>query len=121
MPLGGGALSGVGSTLFLRGHDMDRDSVPIFARSAPSLFTEGEWTIVVKSMRFSPRQSEVVKLVLQGMRDKQVALALGLRVTTVRMHLRHIFARLNVADRMELALRIFAVIRDHDRRRHSPK
>jgi DNA-binding NarL/FixJ family response regulator len=78
--------------------------------------TPEEWRTIAEELRLSPRQAEVVGLVLRGMRDKQIAAELGLSLPTVRMHLRHVFGRLGVADRMELALRVFAMIRAGDGR-----
>lgn len=68
----------------------------------------------VDVLRLSPQQARIVGLILQGKRDKQIAAALGLQVPAVRTHLRAIFARNELADRMELALRIFATLRGRD-------
>jgi DNA-binding NarL/FixJ family response regulator len=45
---------------------------------------------------------------MQGRRDKQIAAELSLSPSTVRTHLRGVFARLDVQDRVELVLRVFA-------------
>ncbi len=73
--------------------------------------SEPEWDRVVGVLGLSRQQTKIVRLILQGMRDKQIAIALGLRVATVRTHLTRLFARISVADRVELILRVFAICR----------
>jgi DNA-binding NarL/FixJ family response regulator len=50
------------------------------------------------------REREVIALVGQGLRNKQVAERLFISETTVRHHLTAIFAKLEVADRLELVI-----------------
>ena len=48
------------------------------------------------------REREVVKLVADGLKNKQIASRLSISAITVRHHLTAIFAKLEVADRFEL-------------------
>ena len=73
--------------------------------------TEVEWDRVVRVLRVSGQQAKIVRLILQGKRDKQIAAELGLGVPTVRTHLTRIFSRIPVADRVELILRVFMICR----------
>lgn len=82
----------------LPGIDLSRPLVPAV-----------RWPDVARALQLSPRQSEVVQLVVQARKDKQIAALLKMSAPTVRMHLRHAFARLGVEDRMELALLVFKV------------
>jgi DNA-binding NarL/FixJ family response regulator len=50
------------------------------------------------------REMEVIDLVRRGWRNKQIARGLGITEGTVKMHLHHIFTKLNYATRTELAL-----------------
>jgi two-component system, NarL family, nitrate/nitrite response regulator NarL len=52
----------------------------------------------------SKRERAIVGLILQGMRNKQIAGELGISEGTVKVHLHNIFEKLGVASRMELAL-----------------
>jgi len=52
----------------------------------------------------SPREREVLRALAQGNRNKEIAAALGVSVGTVKTHLRHIFRKLNVADRTSAVL-----------------
>jgi DNA-binding NarL/FixJ family response regulator len=54
--------------------------------------------------RLSPRERQVVLSLLEGRRNKEIAVALGVSVGTVKTHLRHIFRKLNVSDRTAAVL-----------------
>lgn len=57
-----------------------------------------------KIARLTEREREVVTLIGQGLRNKQIAQRLGVSEATVRHHLTSIFAKLEVADRLELVI-----------------
>lgn len=61
---------------------------------------------VIKSLKLSPQQVKIVELLLEGKRDKEIVLELGLSKHTVRTYLQRIFTRLGVTDRMGLVLKI---------------
>lgn len=51
----------------------------------------------------SPRQLEVAKLVCQGLTNAEIAATLGIGARTVTSHLDHIYTRLDIGSRSELA------------------
>jgi DNA-binding NarL/FixJ family response regulator len=56
----------------------------------------------------TPRELEVLELIAQGMRNREIARAIGRTEATVKMHLKHVMQKLGVDDRTEavtLALR----------------
>lgn len=56
----------------------------------------------------TPRELEVLELIAQGMRNREIARAIGRTEATVKMHLKHVMQKLGVTDRTEavtLALR----------------
>jgi DNA-binding NarL/FixJ family response regulator len=55
--------------------------------------------------RASPRELDVVRLVVEGRSNDEVGAALGIGVKTVETHLRRLFERFEVASRTELAAR----------------
>lgn len=52
----------------------------------------------------TPRESEVIDCVAKGKCDKLIARELGISPNTVKNHLSHIFSKLQIADRFQLAL-----------------
>ena len=47
----------------------------------------------------TPREVEVVALIAQGMRNKEIAVALGITEQTVKVHVKNVLAKLGVNDR----------------------
>lgn len=52
----------------------------------------------------TPREQQVLELVEQGLRNKEIARELGIRPGTVKIHLKHIFEKTGVRGRYGLAL-----------------
>ena len=52
----------------------------------------------------SPREREVIVLIGEGLRNKEIASQLFISETTVRHHLTSIFTKLEVVDRLELVI-----------------
>jgi len=51
-----------------------------------------------------PREHQVVELVEQGMKNKDIGLSMGIRPGTVKIHLKHIFEKTGIRGRYGLAL-----------------
>jgi len=86
------------------------------------LFSKDEWAAIENDLALAPRQADILKAICQGMSDKQIAWELGIAVPTVRMHVRRLRRKLDAADRVELVLRVFMVLRTlvrHDVASHS--
>ena len=52
----------------------------------------------------TPREQQVLQLVEQGFKNKEIAVELGIRPGTVKIHLKHIFEKTGVRGRYGLAL-----------------
>jgi len=52
----------------------------------------------------TPREQQVMELVEQGLKNKEIARELGIRPGTVKIHLKHIFEKTGVRGRYGLAL-----------------
>jgi DNA-binding NarL/FixJ family response regulator len=52
----------------------------------------------------TPRERQVLELVEQGFKNKEIALELGIRPGTVKIHLKHIFEKTGVRGRYGLAI-----------------
>lgn len=77
----------------------------------PPLFGNEEWREIVAALSLSPRQAQIVGLLIQGRKDKEIGAALSISKSTVRTHLIETKARLAADDRMELAYRVFWTFR----------
>jgi len=68
----------------------------------------------------SPRQKQVIELVAQGLKNSEVADAIGTTEHVVKNHLRMIYDKLGMWNRVELALWYEARRHeDENRRRHN--
>lgn len=76
------------------------------------ILAQHEWDILSNELALSPRQKDILHLIMQGHQDRQIAAELDVSHATVRTHLRLLFERLGVSDRTELVLHSFAVLRD---------
>ena len=57
-----------------------------------------------RAVRLTRRESQLITLLAQGMKNKEIAYALTLTEGTVKMYLYRLFEKLKVKDRFELAL-----------------
>ena len=53
----------------------------------------------------TPREVEVLRLVVQGQTNQQIARTLLISVSTVKRHIRQIITKLGVSDRVQAAVR----------------
>jgi two-component system, NarL family, nitrate/nitrite response regulator NarL len=61
-------------------------------------------TVSPISKRLSSRETDVSRHVSQGLRNKEIARRMDISEATVKMHLHHIYEKLHINSRMELAL-----------------
>ena len=61
-----------------------------------------------KISTLTPREREVVALVGEGLKNRDIGARLFISETTVTHHLSSVFAKLNVSDRLELVIYAFA-------------
>ena len=56
------------------------------------------------NMRLTPRERDIVELVAQGLKNREIAAQLSITTGTVKVHLMHVFEKTGVSDRYELAV-----------------
>jgi DNA-binding CsgD family transcriptional regulator len=71
-------------------------------------FTSIDWTPVINALAFSRQQRRITLAIMSGKSDKQIALELGIRYSTVRTYFNRICQRLRVTDRTQLMLCVFS-------------
>ena len=73
------------------------ETCTVASRHAPR-----EWTVSPAELGLTPRQGEILALVLRGLPNKRIALMLSLSESTVKEHLTGILERLGVKRRVEV-------------------
>jgi DNA-binding NarL/FixJ family response regulator len=58
----------------------------------------------MKIARLTNREREIIHLIAEGLKNKEIARRLSISPATVRHHLSAIFAKLDVADRLKLVV-----------------
>jgi DNA-binding NarL/FixJ family response regulator len=71
---------------------------------ADSVFRDSRQPDRQSRSELTPREQQVMELVEQGMKNKDIARELGIRPGTVKIHLKHIFEKTGVRGRYGLAL-----------------
>jgi DNA-binding NarL/FixJ family response regulator len=62
-----------------------------------------------ESLGLTPRELELTSLVISGLRNRDVAVRLGISEGTAKLHLYNVYKKLGVANRVELVLRMRSV------------
>ena len=75
---------------------------PLTATPAAGLFSSGGQSLDASPL--SEREKQVVELISQGFKNKEIAERMFISEQTVKNHLHNIFDKLGVSDRLELAL-----------------
>lgn len=63
-----------------------------------------EWPRGTRSIRLTRRESDLICLLVQGLKNKEIATVLGLTEGTVKVYLCKLFQKVGAKDRFELAL-----------------
>jgi DNA-binding NarL/FixJ family response regulator len=58
-----------------------------------------------RAPRLTPRERQILTLLAQGLKNAEIAKALGISPGTVKVHLMHVFEKTGARDRYELAIR----------------
>jgi len=64
-----------------------------------------QWTVRRNVPRLTPREREIIDLVSQGMKNREIAERLTITPGTVKVHLMHVFEKTGSRNRYELAVR----------------
>ena len=64
----------------------------------------GGWQLDVPTTHLTRRELEVLRLIVEGKQNKQIASALGISEKTVKTHCSRLFQRIGVADRTQAAV-----------------
>jgi DNA-binding NarL/FixJ family response regulator len=76
----------------------------LYKRPDVSLLDDRQWLYVQHRYRLSPRELQVAKHVCQGFANEEVATCLRIRAGTVKTHLRNIYRRIHVTNKIGMLL-----------------
>lgn len=86
-----------------------RNSGAIAGRGAGrELLSTANWRDIASSLRFSPREIEIVQGVFDDATEAAIGLQLGISSHTVHSYLEHLYRKLDVSSRCGLLVRVFA-------------
>lgn len=77
----------------------------LFEKSSVSLIEPKHWIYLQKRYHMTPRELEIATLVCQGFTNDEIAANLSIRQGTVKTHLRNIYRRVRVKNKISLLLR----------------
>lgn len=69
------------------------------------LFEKKHWQYIQKRYYISPRELEVARLICCGLNNEQIAKDLRIKHGTVKTHIRNIYRRIHVNNKIEMLLR----------------
>jgi len=81
---------------------------------------EGPWRRATNRSappRLTPREREVVQLVAEGLKNREIAQKLAITPGTVKVHLMHVFEKTLVKDRFQLAVQARALLEEPEVKR----
>ena len=90
-------------------HALSRES-ELYPLENPAikLLNESHWRYIQKRYHLSPREIQVAMLVCSGLNNEQIARQLKIRDGTVKTHLRNIYRRIRVRNKIALLLKFVA-------------
>jgi len=83
----------------------ETDNGSVFERPRISLLNEEHWFYIRKQYCMSPRELQVAKLVCQGFNNEEIAGNLKIKHGTIKTHMRNIYRRVRVKNKIEMLLR----------------
>ena len=76
----------------------------LLGRPNVTLLSDEQWSYLRRRYHISPRELEIAKLVCQGLTNGDMARELGVQLGTVKTHLRSLFLKVRVKNRISLLL-----------------
>jgi ATP/maltotriose-dependent transcriptional regulator MalT len=70
----------------------------------PELFNENQWSIIMRRYNITQREAEVTNLIFKGSSYNKISKELKIQSGTVKVHLRNVYRKVKVKNRLVLLL-----------------
>ncbi len=84
---------------------------PRGSNDLPDLFTAAQWQTLADHLGLSPRQRQVARHICRARSNDEIAAKLGISSHTVHMHMKCLFEKLDVRDRVGVVVRLVSADR----------
>jgi DNA-binding NarL/FixJ family response regulator len=81
------------------------DKNPDAERPRISLLNDEHWGYIRKQYCMSPRELQVARLVCEGFNNDEIAGSLKIKQGTIKTHIRNIYRRIRVRNKIEMLLK----------------
>ena len=85
----------------------------------PVLLKPHQWKWIKKRYRITNREIEIAKLICQGLNNEQIAVNLNIKQGTVKTHVRNIYRKLWVNNKISMLLKFLTEINQFYNTQHS--
>jgi DNA-binding CsgD family transcriptional regulator len=79
-----------------------------YSTGSGSVISEAEWPRLQAALRLSERELQIVRQVLEDRKEESIAYELGISPHTVNTYLQRLYAKLRVASRAQLIVRVLS-------------
>jgi DNA-binding NarL/FixJ family response regulator len=77
-----------------------------YQRPEVALLDEHHWSYIQRRYHMSPREVQVAELVCRGFNNEEIAKVLRIKQGTVKTHLRNIYRRVRVKNKIAMLLKV---------------
>ncbi len=108
---GNGALPGAGVSGALLGVGAAVPPRPLGeggGSGGEGLLSSGDWAVVVRRLRLSKREAQIICLIVTEQKDRAIALELGISYNTLRTQLSRLYRKLGVQTRVGVMVTVFS-------------
>ena len=88
--------------------DDSKDNGTVFEQPRIALLNEQHWLHIQRRYHMSPRELQVARLVCQGLNNEEIAGDLRIRHGTVKTHIRNIYRRIRVKNKIAMLLKFIS-------------
>ncbi|MBN1806097.1 MAG: response regulator transcription factor [Sedimentisphaerales bacterium] len=78
---------------------------PLYKHPEVKLIDKEQWSYIKKRFRMSERELEISMLICRGFSNMEIAKKLQIKETTVKIHTRNVYRKVNVKNKITLLLK----------------